>query len=82
MECFVYRSTRRPETYLFVPRANDFEDVPDELLEHLGRLEFALDFQLGPERSLAQADPRTVIAHLEKDGFYLQLPDRWWERGA
>lgn len=79
MQCFVYRSTRRPGTYLFVPRADDFSDVPDEILARLGRLELALEFELEPERRLARTDGRTVIDHIERDGFHVQLPP---ERGV
>jgi len=81
MQCFVYRSTRRPDTYLFVPDADDFEDVPAALREHLGRLELAMELELTPERQLARTDGRTVMDHFERDGFYIQLPEQWWTPG-
>lgn len=74
MQCFVYRSTRRPDTYVFVPRADDFTDIPDELMRYLGRLDLALELELTPGRRLARTDGRTVIEHIERDGFYVQLP--------
>lgn len=81
MQCFVYRSTRRPDTYVFVPRADDFSDIPETLRGHLGRLELALELELTPERRLARTDGATVIAHMERDGFFLQLPPDWCATG-
>jgi uncharacterized protein YcgL (UPF0745 family) len=76
MQCLVYRSTRRPDTYLLTDRGETFGHIPEALLAHLGRLEFAFDFDLTPERRLARTDGGTVIEHIERDGYYLQLPDR------
>ena len=80
MRCFVYRSTRRADTYVFVPRADDFEEIPGNLQAYLGRLEFALELELTPERQLARTDGRTVLDHIEQDGFYVQLPPEWSTR--
>lgn len=77
MQCFVYRSTRRADAYLFVPRADDFDDVPAALRERLGPLELAMELELTAERRLARIDGATVLEHLERDGFYLQMPAPW-----
>ena len=74
MMCYVYRSERRPETYLFLPAENDFSSVPDGLMELFGKASFALEFELTVERKLAQADPAQVMAGLREQGFYLQMP--------
>jgi uncharacterized protein YcgL (UPF0745 family) len=77
MRCFVYRSTARRDTYLFIPRADDFADVPDTLRERLGTLELALELELTPQRRLARTTGATVMQHLGRDGYYLQLPPDW-----
>lgn len=77
MQCFVYRSMRHVDTYLFVPRAEDFDDVPEDLREHLGRLVFAMELELTPERSLARTDGQQVMDQFAERGYYLQMPDRW-----
>lgn len=77
MQCFVYRSTRHVDTYLFVPRADEFEEVPADLREHLGRLVFAMELELTPERSLARTDGQQVMDCFAERGYYLQMPDRW-----
>ncbi len=72
--CTVYRSRRKRETYLFLPRDADPRDLPDELLALVGRLEAVMDLELTPERRLVRADARTVMAALREKGYYLQLP--------
>ena len=77
MKCLVYRSTRYPDMYLFVDRDPSDADVPQSLLERMGRLEFALELELTPERRLARTDGATVIASIEQQGFHLQMPPTW-----
>lgn len=74
MHCYVYRSSRKLDTYLYLPRKDDFEDIPETLMQVFGKPEFALEFELTPERSLAQADPAEVLENLKERGFHLQLP--------
>lgn len=78
MRCLVYRSTRRADTYVYLPREDAIEDLPEPLRMQLGRLEFALEFDLTPERSLARSDARAVLAQIEACGYYLQLPPAEW----
>ncbi len=35
---WIYKGTRRAETYLYVPEENDFQRVPQDLLNALGTL--------------------------------------------
>ncbi|NIP72302.1 MAG: YcgL domain-containing protein [Gammaproteobacteria bacterium] len=74
MECVVYRSARKADTYLFVECAGGFSKVPAELLQHLGRLERVMDLDLAARPKLARTDSATVERHLVEDGYYLQLP--------
>lgn len=78
MRCFVYRSARRPDTYVYVPREDDFSEIPESLLARLGPLERALEFDLTPERRLAQCNPHVVLAQLDEHGYFLQLPPGEW----
>lgn len=78
MRCLVYRSTRRADTYLYLPREDALDELPEALRERLGRLELALEFDLTPERRLARCDARAVLAQIEDCGYYLQLPPGEW----
>jgi uncharacterized protein YcgL (UPF0745 family) len=74
LRCFIYKSLRKADAYLYVVNADDFAAVPTALREKLGRLEFVLKLELTPERKLARADAAQVIAALSDQGYYLQLP--------
>jgi uncharacterized protein len=74
MKCAVYKSMRKADTYLFVAKRDDFSRLPDGLCEHLGRLELVMELELDAGRKLARADAGDVMARLQSDGFYLQLP--------
>ena len=73
MQCFVYRGSRKEGAYLFLCQEDKFDEVPEQLLKSMGKLSLALSFELHAERKLAQADPVSVKANLEKQGYHLQL---------
>lgn len=74
MQCYVYRSAKRVDTYLFITQKDDFSVVPEDLLRVFGTPEFSLEFELTEERKLAQSDPEQVRAHLSDQGYFLQIP--------
>ena len=76
MNCAVYKGKLVYDHYLYVENENDFSRVPPELLTLLGDLQHVVNFELHPERNLAQADARAVISALDRDGYYLQLPPK------
>ena len=74
MKCYIYRSRKKEETYLYLRERNDFSSVPSELVSWFVNPVFVFELDLTPGRRLARADADTVIEALEKEGFYLQLP--------
>ncbi len=74
MHCFVYASQRKPDTYLWLGRRDDFERLPESLVLMLGDLRFVLEVELSGERKLPHEDAAQVIKHLEAQGWHLQLP--------
>jgi uncharacterized protein YcgL (UPF0745 family) len=74
MQAFVYKSLRKPDTYLYLRKRDDFAVVPERVLAPLGALAFVLDFELNDDRKLGRADPRVVLANLQGRGFHLQVP--------
>jgi uncharacterized protein YcgL (UPF0745 family) len=74
MQAFVYRSGRKPDTYLYLREKDAFAIVPDAVRLPLGPLELVLEVALTPERRLARADAEVVRANLERLGYYLQAP--------
>lgn len=75
MQCFVYRSKRKPGSFLFMPEKDEFGQVPEVLMKIFGEPEFSFDFDLEPGRKLAiKADAAEVYRLVQENGFYLQLP--------
>ena len=74
MQAYVYKSQRKPDTYVYLAKRDDFDALPAELGATLAPYAFVLEVALTPERRLAQADAALVRANLAERGFHLQLP--------
>ena len=74
MQTWVYKSSRKQNTYLFVDRENNFDNIPEALISLLGDLSLVIEITLNSDRKLAQADPVEVIHQLQNQGYFLQLP--------
>ncbi len=76
MKCYIYKSSKKEQLYLYLPTRDDFEAVPPILMETMGAAAFVMELELTPERKLARADSAEVIAGLKEKGFYLQMPPK------
>ncbi len=74
MQCFIYKSLKKDELYLYIKQKDDFSDIPETLLDSLGRLEFVMALELTPKRTLARADVNQVMQSLTEKGFFIQMP--------
>ena len=72
--CLVYRSSKKQETYLFLPVGGAYDDLPDTLRAMFGEPVPVMKLDLEPGTRLAQADAPRVIEALETEGYFLQLP--------
>lgn len=71
---WIYKGSRRAETYLYVPTQDNFERVPDELLDAMGRLELVMELEIHAGRRLARVDAVDVMKSVARAGYFLQLP--------
>ena len=76
MRCFVYKSLRKADTYVYLAQRDGFASVPEPLRASLGTLDFALEFDLDADRKLARENAGVVRRNLETNGFHVQMPDR------
>ena len=76
MKCFVYKSNKKADSYIYLNQKDDFEKIPEKLLQLFGKPEFALEFELTENRNLALADAKQVIQSLSEQGYYLQMPPK------
>ena len=74
MQAYVYKSLRKPDTYVYLRKRDDFAVMPDAVRSPLGELAFVLEVALTPERRLARADAAVVRGNLATHGFHLQFP--------
>jgi len=74
MQCFVYKSGRKADTYVYLRARDDFAALPASISDTLGPLTFVMQFELTPERKLARESAAVVIENLRDRGFHLQLP--------
>jgi len=76
MQCVVYKSIKKEGYYMYLDAQKQLEDVPENLLALLGTLEKVMDLELTPDKKLAQASVSNVIAQLQSQGYYLQMPPK------
>ena len=74
MQCFIYRSAKKADTYLYLLEESQLNQLPDGLDKLLGNLEFVMELDLEKIKRLENADLEEVKQHLTEAGFYLQLP--------
>jgi uncharacterized protein len=75
MHAYVYKSLRKPDTYLYLREKDSFGLVPEGLRLPLGQLQFVLEVALEPGRKLAREDIDVVRTNLTELGFHLQRPE-------
>jgi uncharacterized protein len=74
MQCFVYKSLRRAETYVYLRSADAIEMLPEPIAEQLGSLAFVIEIELSPQRKLARENVEEVMNNLVAQGYHLQFP--------
>jgi uncharacterized protein len=76
MQCFVYRSSARADTYVFLRGRDDSAVLPRELAAALGPLVFVLELELVPGRRLARIGADELRDVLVERGYHVQFPPR------
>lgn len=74
MKTFIYRCSLKPDMYIYLAEEDVFDNVPKEIFNSLGIVEFCMELDINPDRKLAREDTATVLNNLERHGFHLQLP--------
>lgn len=74
MQCFIYKSLKKQELYLYIEKKDDFSMIPGVLLKSFGRIEFVMELDITVERKLAREESKAVLAGLTSKGFFVQMP--------
>ena len=73
--CWVYRSSVKDGRYLYMPKADAFENVPERLMKSFGKPVPVMSLLLTPQKKLAKEDVKLVMENLKEKGFHLQIDD-------
>ena len=76
MNCTVYKSERKPDTYLYLADHCDFQDLPAELQQTFGVPVRVMKLELSEKKRLARVDVSAVMQELKRNGYFLQLPPK------
>ena len=74
MKCYVYKSLKKEDTFLYLGEKDRFDLLPDGLLPLFEEPSFVLEFELTEDRVMAQADAKQVMTDLHEHGYYMQFP--------
>ncbi|WP_447555899.1 YcgL domain-containing protein [Vreelandella sp. EE22] len=72
--CEILKSSRKDEMYLYVDKRRGCDPVPAALMETFGKPVPVLTMILTPDKTLARVKAEDVIAAIDEQGFYLQMP--------
>ncbi len=76
MNCIVYKSLLRDETYVFVENEEGLQELPEELTRAMGKTEKVMELSLTAERQLARCSGQEVMNSIREQGFHLQMPEK------
>lgn len=74
--CFIYGSSKKNEMYLYINDKDNFDDVPEVLLNKFGGPTFVMMLDLSQRKSLARESLTTVKQNLAEQGYHLQMPPK------
>ncbi len=73
MLCFIYRCSLKPDMYIYLAEEDVFDNVPKEIFNSLGIVEFSMELEITSETKLAREDTEIVVSNLKEHRFHLQL---------
>lgn len=74
MLSYIYRCNLKPDMYIYLKEEDNFENVPKEIYNSLGIIEFSMELEISAKTKLAKEDTTTVLNNLNEHGFHIQLP--------
>lgn len=74
LEVDVYKTARRPQTFLYVPRDLQPDQWPSDLAELFAAPQKVLSLTLTAEQPLAAQSATAVMEAIRARGYFMQLP--------
>lgn len=60
--------------YIYLVEEDNFSNVPKDIYNSLGIIEFAMELDIEEGMRLAKEKPEKILGNLNEHGFHLQLP--------
>jgi len=74
VQCFIYKSNKKADLYLYIDKQDDFSSLPETILKSIGQPEYVMQLEITPERKLARENAADVINGIKENGFFIQMP--------
>lgn len=71
----VFRSSKKNDTYIFVRRGQNWDDLPEALRSIFGAPVHSMDLIMTADKKLARTTGKQVLDSIEEKDFYLQMPE-------
>ena len=93
MHCDIYKFPKHNDMYVYIARPdypNDTDEIkdwlgvlPKDFRAGLGRSQFVMHLDLATTATLARVDKEEVLAKLQSQGYFVQMPaEEEWQRQA
>lgn len=74
MQVSAFKSPKKDELFLFVPKTSRLADLPKELLVMFGVPTHVIDFELTSDRNMGREEASVVLGSLHSKGYFMQMP--------
>ncbi|OCG57150.1 hypothetical protein A9G38_00940 [Gilliamella sp. Imp1-1] len=73
MWCYIYRSTKKENCYLYMEHKNDFSTIPEKVMSIFGSPVFVMKVLLDGKRKFVVGTATEIEEKIKTDGFFLQM---------
>ena len=73
MWCYIYRSSKKENCYLYMERENDFSHIPEKIMSIFGAPVFVMKVLLDGKRRFVVGTANEIEEKIKVDGFFLQM---------
>jgi uncharacterized protein YcgL (UPF0745 family) len=72
----VYKTPKKAGMYLYIPRKDDFSEVPEPLMAQFGSPQLVMLLPPHKHTVIAGVDAQKLVSDIASQGFYLQVPPK------
>jgi uncharacterized protein YcgL (UPF0745 family) len=76
MQSYIYRSEKKTDCYLYLNKPIADFVLPQPVLKVVGDLYLVMELEIQEDTKLALSDPKIVLAAMNEQGFYIQMPSK------